>query len=379
MQPIKALLVEDDEDDYILTRSLLTEIDPGRFILEWIRFFEEAAERIPRGGFDVCLIDYRLGAGDGLDLLRLAREQGCEAPLILLTGQGDEEIDLAAMRSGAADYLVKGQITPAVLERSIRYAIQHRRMEEERVRHARAQEARIQAEEANQAKDRFIAMVSHELRNPLHAVLGWVTLLSSGKLDAAAQARAIEAIERNARIQARLIDDLLDIGRIVAGNLRLDLQPVDLAAIVERSIETVQPSASAKGIRIEARLEDRCPLLGDASRLQQAVSNLLLNAVKFTPDGGSVSVTLEAVDARARLEVRDNGRGIPASLLPHIFEPFRQGEDRPAERSREGLGLGLAITRNLVELHGGSIHAESPGEGQGATFRIDLPLAESQS
>src|SRR5690349_6660657 len=123
MQPIRALLVEDDEDDYILTRSLLTEIGPGRFILEWIRSFEEAADRIPRGGFDVCLIDYRLGAGDGLDLLLLAREQGCEAPLILLTGQGDEEIDLAAMRSGAADYLVKGQITPAVLERSIRYAI----------------------------------------------------------------------------------------------------------------------------------------------------------------------------------------------------------------------------------------------------------------
>lgn len=378
MHPIKALLVEDDEDDYVLTRSLLTEIGPGRFVLEWIQSFEEAAERIPRGGFDVCLIDYRLGAGDGLDLLRLAREQGCEAPLILLTGQGDEEIDLAAMRSGAADYLVKGQITPAVLERSIRYAIQHRHMEEERVRHARSQEARVQAEEANRAKDRFIAMVSHELRNPLHAVLGWVTLLSSGKLDAAAQVRAIEAIDRNARIQARLIDDLLDIGRIVAGNLRLDLQPVELAGIAEQSIETVQPSASAKGIHIEACLEGRFPLLGDASRLQQAVSNLLLNAVKFTQDGGAVSVTLRAVDGRARLEICDNGRGIPAALLPHIFEPFRQGDDRPAERSREGLGLGLAITRNLVELHGGSIHVESPGEGQGATFRIELPLARPE-
>jgi signal transduction histidine kinase len=378
MEPIRALLVEDDEDDYVLTRGLLTEIDPRRFSLEWLRSFEEAEERIPRGGFDVCLIDYRLGAGDGLELLRLAREQGCEAPLILLTGQGDEEIDLAAMRSGASDYLVKGQITPAVLDRSIRYAIQHRHMEAERVRHARAQEARVQAEEANRAKDRFIAMVSHELRNPLHAVLGWVTLLSSGKLDAAAQARAIEAIDRNARIQARLIDDLLDIGRIVAGNLRLDLQPVELAGIVEQSIETVQPSASAKGICIASQLDGRSPLLGDASRLQQAVSNLLLNAVKFTPDGGEVSVSLVEVEDRARLEVRDNGRGIPASLLPHIFEPFRQGDDRPAERSREGLGLGLAITRNLVELHGGSIHVESPGEGQGATFRIELPLARPE-
>ncbi len=225
MEPVIALLVEDDEDDYILTRSLLTEIDPNRFVLEWLKSFDEAAERIPRGGFDVCLIDYRLGARDGLELLRLARDHHCKAPLILLTGQGDQEIDLAAMCSGAADYLIKGQITPPLLDRSIRYAIQHRRMEEERVRLAREQEARIQAEAANRAKDQFIAMVSHELRNPLNAVLGWVTLLSSGRLDPAAQARAIEAIERNARTQTRLIDDLLDIGRIVAGNLRLDFQP----------------------------------------------------------------------------------------------------------------------------------------------------------
>ena len=376
MEPVIALLVEDDEDDYVLTRSLLNEIDPDRFVLEWLRSFDEAAERIPRGGFDVCLIDYRLGARDGLELLRLAREQDCKAPLILLTGQGDQEIDLAAMRSGAADYLIKGQITPSLLDRSIRYAIQHRRMEEERVRLARAQEARIQAEAANRAKDQFIAMVSHELRNPLNAVVGWVTLLSSGRLDPAAQARAIEAIERNARTQTRLIDDLLDIGRIVAGNLRLDFQPVELPSIVERSIETLQPAAAAKGIRIEAGLGGTPRVLGDASRLQQIVSNLLSNAVKFTPKDGRVDVRLDVIGGQARITVRDTGPGIPDSLLPQIFEPFRQGEGRPSER-QEGLGLGLAIARHLVELHGGSIRVESLGEGVGALFTVDLPLLAS--
>lgn len=376
MEPVRALLVEDDEDDYILTSSLLSEIDPHRFVLEWLKSFDEAAERIARGGFDVCLIDYRLGARDGLDLLRLARDLDCKAPLILMTGQGDHEIDLAAMRSGAADYLIKGQITPPLLDRAIRYAIQHRHMEEERVRLAREQEARVQAEAANRAKDQFIAMVSHELRNPLNAVLGWVTLLSSGRLDAATQTRAIEVIERNARAQARLIDDLLDIGRIVAGNLRLDRQPADLASIVERSIDTLQPAASAKGIHIKASLEGAPRVLGDASRLQQIVSNLLSNAVKFTPEEGQVDVGLGLAEGKARITVRDTGRGIPAELLPQIFEPFRQGEGRPSER-QEGLGLGLAITRHLVEQHGGTIEVESPGEGMGAVFTVDLPLLES--
>ncbi len=188
--------------------------------------------------------------------------------------------------------------------------------------------------------------------------------------------RALEVIERNARAQARLIDDLLDIGRIVGGNLRLDRQPADLASIVERSIDTLQPAASAKGIHVKASLEGAPKVLGDGNRLQQIVSNLLSNAVKFTPEEGRVDVCLGVAGGKARITVRDTGRGIPPELLPQIFEPFRQGEGRPSER-QEGLGLGLAITRYLVEQHGGAIRVESLGAGVGAVFTVDLPLLES--
>jgi signal transduction histidine kinase len=336
MDRLKVLLVDDDEDDYVFTRDLLAEIGGERFAVEWAESYERGLARILEDSFDICLLDFRLGVRTGLDLLREAREGSCRVPVILMTGQGDQEIDLEAMRSGAADYLVKGKIDAAGLERSIRYAVQHRRMEEERVRLVREQEARRRAEEANRAKDEFLAMISHELRTPLNAMLGWVSLLNGGKLHPEAQGRALEVIERNARAQARLIDDLLDVARIVNGNLRLQLRPLDLAPVVEKAV----------------------------------VANLLSNAVKFTPAGGSIAVRLRHEGGAARLTVHDSGDGIPASFLPHVFERFRQGE----ERSRGGLGLGLAIARHLVEQHGGTIHAESAGEGQGATFTVTLPL-----
>ena len=220
---IRLLLVDDDEDDYVLTRDLLAEMagSPLRAGLGRRPTSDGPRSACSSGRHDVYLLDYRLGARTGLDLLREAvGAAGCTAPIILLTGQGDREIDLEAMQAGAADYLVKGKIDAALLERSIRYAVQQRRIEEERIRLIREQEARRQAEEANRAKDEFLAMVSHELRTPLNAVLGWVTLLNSGTLDADAQARAVEVIERNAKAQAKLIDDLLDVARIVTGTLQ---------------------------------------------------------------------------------------------------------------------------------------------------------------
>jgi signal transduction histidine kinase len=275
------------------------------------------------------------------------------------------------MRSGAADYLVKGKIDAAGLERSIRYAVQHRRMAEERVRLVREQEARRLAEEANRAKDDFLAMVSHELRTPLNAMLGWVSLLNSGKLDAEARSRALEIIERNARSQAQLIDDLLDVARIVNGDLRLQLGPLDLAQVVEKALDAMHPAAAAKSIAVAAGLDRPLEMTaGDPDRLQQVVSNLLSNAVKFTPGGGEIEVRLERAEGEARLTVRDSGAGISASFLPYVFERFRQGEGREG-----GLGLGLAIARHLVERHGGTIRVVSPGEGRGATFTVVLPLA----
>jgi signal transduction histidine kinase len=374
MERVRVLLVEDDEDDYILTRDLLYEIDGQRFELEWLSSYEEAIARVGRNDFDVALFDFRLGARTGLELLRAARERRCTAPVILMTGQGDLEVDLQAMQSGAADYLVKGEIDAALLERSIRYAIQQQRMEEERIRLAREQEARSQAEAANRAKDEFLALVSHELRTPLQAVIGWVALLEQGSLDAAQQARAIEVIGRNARAQAQIIDDLLDISRIVNGTLRLSLQPVELAPILEKTVEALHPASETKSIDLQVRIEETpAQVSGDAGRLQQIFSNLLSNAIKFTPEGGRVEVELARVGDRACVVVRDTGRGIPADFLPRVFERFHQAEGTGGDR-KGGLGLGLAIARYLVEAQGGSIRAESPGEGQGATFTVEIPI-----
>ncbi|MBF2074517.1 MAG: PAS domain-containing protein [Synechococcales cyanobacterium C42_A2020_086] len=240
----------------------------------------------------------------------------------------------------------------------------------------REQSARSEAEAANRTKDEFLSILSHELRTPLNAILGWAQLLRSKRqIDAATRERALETIERNARGQANLIEDLLDISRIIAGKLRLDVRPTNLVSVIEAAIDTVRPAAEAKAIRIQAVLDPAAGLVsGDADRLQQVVWNLLSNAVKFTPKGGRVQVRLERVNSHVEIIVSDTGQGIPLDLLPAVFDRFRQGNSSTT-RLHGGLGLGLAIVRHLVELHGGSVHAESAGEGQGATFIVNLPLA----
>lgn len=237
---------------------------------------------------------------------------------------------------------------------------------------AREQAARAVAEAANRAKDDFLAMVSHDLRNPLTAILMYAQLLQARKLNDAAVARALATIESNAKLQAQLIEDLLDIARITSGKLRLSIHPIDLMCVIQTAIETVRLAAQAKEIQIETVLDySSGRVSGDATRLQQVVWNLLSNAIKFTPKGGRIKVQLEQIDARVRVVVSDTGQGISAELLPYVFERFRQ-----ANNGRYGgLGLGLAIARHLLELHGGTIQAESPGEGQGATFTIELPVA----
>jgi PAS domain S-box-containing protein len=237
-----------------------------------------------------------------------------------------------------------------------------------------AQAARQSAEQANRLKDEFLATLSHELRTPLTSILGWSRMLTDGQLDAERTERALGSIERNARAQGRLIDDILDVSRIITGKLRLDVRPVDLAAVIEGAVESVRPAAEAKGIRLQ-RVLDTGPQVvsGDPERLQQVVWNLLSNAVKFTPKGGRVQVGLERVNSHVEIVVSDTGRGIAPDVLPHVFERFLQA-DSSTTRAHGGLGLGLAIVRHLAELHGGTVRAESEGEGQGATFTVDLPL-----
>lgn len=245
--------------------------------------------------------------------------------------------------------------------------------QEQAARAAAVSEA-ARSEAANRAKDEFLAMVSHELRNPLNAILAYAQLLQTRKLNEPTFVRALETIERNAKLQAKLINDLLDISRITSGTLRLNRQPVELAVVIESVIDTLHLAAQAKAIKIESRIEPIFGyVLGDEERLQQVIGNLLSNAIKFTPEGGHIQVRLRYLNTHAQVQVSDSGQGINVEFLPYVFDPFRQA----ARTGKQGgLGLGLAIVRYLVELHGGTIAAASPGEGQGATFTIQLPLVD---
>jgi len=238
----------------------------------------------------------------------------------------------------------------------------------------REKSAREQAETANRLKDEFLATLSHELRTPLMAILGWTEILQSLEIGGEEVSRGLETIERNARAQAQLIDDLLDVSRIISGKLRLDVQTLDLAEVIHAAVESVRTAAKAKEIDLQDSLDPAASRIsGDPGRLQQVVWNLLLNAIKFTPSGGRVTVSLERIDSHVEIRVADSGQGIDPAFLPHVFDRFRQA-DASSRRSIGGLGLGLAIVRHLVELHGGSVYATSGGAGHGSTFTVRLPL-----
>lgn len=250
-----------------------------------------------------------------------------------------------------------------------------RRREDEMAQRLRqAEEARAVADAINRQKDEFLAMVSHELRAPLGSILIWAQLLRTGGLDEASITRALGMIERSTETLEHFISDLLDISRIIAGKFSIEPRVVDLPSVVDAALESAQPAATAKGIRIVSSVDRTVPpTSGDAARLQQVLGNLLANAIKFTADGGTVHVTLDRLANRARIQVSDTGIGIPRDFLPNVFERFRQA-DSTSSRSHRGLGLGLAIVRHLVELHGGAVAAESPGVGLGSTFTVFLPL-----
>jgi PAS domain S-box-containing protein len=238
----------------------------------------------------------------------------------------------------------------------------------------REQKARHEAETANRTKDEFLATLSHELRTPLNAILGWSRMIGDGQLSEDEKQRGLEVIQRNAQLQAQLIEDLLDVSRIITGKLTLQVRPTEIAPIIEAAVESVLPAAQAKGIRVQRVLDSGLGLVsGDPSRLQQVIWNLISNAIKFTPKGGRVQIRLERIDSHVEIVVSDSGMGIKPEVLPYVFERFRQA-DSSSTRNYGGLGLGLAIVRHIVEMHGGSVEAHSAGEGQGATFTVKLPL-----
>jgi len=500
MAEIRVLLVDDDDDDYLIARDLLAEIAGERYDLHWASSYTLGLELLAREEFDVCLLDYHLGEHTGLDLLGEAISGGIRVPFILMTGQGDREVDIQAMEAGAADYLIKGQISAAILERSIRYAIQQHRMiealrsGEERLSDAlRRSESRFrrlsdanmigiivanvygriteandaflgmvgygrdeiggedlqwnamtvpayrdadavalreilangacrpfekeyvrkdgssvpvlfggallegsndtivafvldlsaqkriehELQEANRAKDHFLAVLSHELRTPLTPVLSLVQVLVEDDTLPDILREYIDIIRRNVELEARLIDDLLDLTRVMQGKLSLHLTRIDTEQLVDQVMEICRTDIDEKkiAVTIDWRAANGS-VRGDSARLHQVFWNLLKNAAKFTPSGGAITIRSYNDDrGRLRIEVADTGIGIEPEMLPKIFNAFEQG-GRGVTQRFGGLGLGLAITRSLVELHGGSIGVVSAGRDQGSTFNVTLPTIE---
>jgi PAS domain S-box-containing protein len=304
--------------------------------------------------------------------LRLLRELGLRSRMIVpLVSTGGRTLGAMTFAYGAS----ARTYTPDDLELAEELGRRCATAIENAALYASVQRAREASDAANRAKDEFLAIVSHELRTPLNAILGWAKMLGSPQIDEARRDRAIDIIERNAVAMAQLIEDILDMSRVVSGKMRLEVHPVDLRRVVEATMESIKPTADTKGVRLTSSLaRELPPLMGDPTRLQQIAWNLLSNAIKFTPREGEVKVRLHGTASAIELEVSDTGKGIDPSFLPHVFDAFRQ-QDASYARTRGGLGLGLAITRQLVELHGGRIVAESEGEGRGATFRVALPIA----
>ena len=283
-----------------------------------------------------------------------------------------ERIDVSLTVSPVKD--ARGRIIGA--SKIARDVSDRKRAEAERTKLLQTvQQAREEAEELNRSKDQFLAVLSHELRTPLNAIFGWARMLQSAAMDEATSQRAIDAILRNATAQVQLVEDLLDVSRIITGKMRLDVQWLDLKSVIESALDAVQPAASAKGLKIETVLDPNAgPVVGAADRLRQVVWNLLMNAIKFTPRDGRVQVHLRKLKSHVEIVVSDSGEGIQPEILPFIFDRFRQG-DSTTTRPHGGLGLGLALVRHLVDLHGGRVRAASEGPGRGATFVVELPVA----
>jgi signal transduction histidine kinase len=406
------ILVVDDRDENLLALEAVLD-DPGYRIVR-ARSGREALKEVLDQDFALILLDVQMPGVDGYETAVLIRERprSRQTPIIFLTANdwGSQHV-FRGYTVGAVDYLVK-PIAPDVLrskvavfvelfnkQEALRVAqeelesrvaertrelasanialsaeIEERvRIEQERVRLLmREQAARLEAEAANRLKDEFLATLSHELRTPLNAIMGWAHVLGQSTGDRPTVQRAADVIRQNAAAQAQLIEDILDVSRIVGGRLVLDTRPVQMRAVIEDAIDSLAPASTAKNIQIDRRLADGVMVHGDRDRLQQVVWNLVSNALKFTPKGGRVEVELREEDGDAAIRVTDTGIGIPGDFLPFVFDRFRQA-DSSMSRRHSGLGLGMAIVRHLVELHGGTVSAESEGEGRGATFRLRLP------
>ncbi len=376
-QPHARILLADDNADM---RAYIKRLLSPKYDVVTVGDGETALGLARIEEFDLVLSDVMMPKLDGFGLLRALRtdDRTSTMPIILLSARAGEESRVEGMGAGADDYLVKPFSARELLARvEAHLNLQRLRREAEaevRELMAREQEARASAEIANRIKDDFLAILSHELRTPLNAIVGWTHLLKSGKLGESDRQRGIDVIERNAAAQRAIIDELLDISRIVTGKLKLDPRPVELSAVIDGAIDGVRPAAEAKNIQIFTSIAHNTGLvMGEAVRLQQVVWNLLSNSVKFTPNHGRVDVELKSTGTKLKLTIRDTGEGIAPEFLPYIFERFRQA-DTSSKRVHGGLGLGLSIVNSLIGMHGGEVQAASAGKGKGATFTVTFPM-----
>ena len=372
--PELILVVDDTETSRYNKRRILVragfdviEASDGGEALRLVR------ERLPR----LVLLDVNLPEIDGWEVCRRIKADPATASVLVLQVSATyvREEDTVRALEGGADACLTEPLEAPVLVATVKALLRARRAEDA-VREALAGEqiARETAERANRAKDEFLAVLSHELRSPLAAILTWVTLLRSQSVNEETVAQALEAIERNTRLQIKLIEDLLDVSRIISGKTFLEEALVDLGSVVDAALDGARSAAEAKDVRLRASVDETVsPVKGDPGRLQQIVSNLVSNAVKFTPAGGWAEVRIERRESQIQICVEDSGRGIDPEFIHQIFEPFRQA-DASTTREEAGLGLGLAIVRHLVDLHGGVVEAESPGPGGGSLFTVRLPL-----
>lgn len=370
---IYVLLIEDDEDDYIITQDLLLELPHAKYHLDWVTNLEDAKSKLEERSFDVCLCDYRLGSENGLDFLKYAVQNYPRIPVVMLTGQDDLETDNLALKIGATDYLVKGQINSTLLGRAIRYSIEQIR-DRERIRKSESE-----LQKSNATKDKFFSIIAHDLRSPFTALLSLSDILLEhfGELDDETKKEYIGMIQESSENTFKLIENLLEWSRVQRGTIEINPEQFRLAGMVRRILNLHKQIADNKGIEMQHGIDETETVYADPNMVETVIRNLVLNAIKFTGRDGWIRVDCERTDGMTRIQVKDNGTGMDEKTMGKLFN-IEENKSTPGTDGETGTGLGLILCREFVAINRGDIDVESE-PGKGSIFTVTLPSAEEGS